>query len=124
QGPEVLKDLFEALQGDFSDIHVSIGDQIAEDDRVVTPVTWQCTFESNDPSTPTQVITIVGVGIDRIESGKIAESWNMYDVIYRLLNKLELSDPLPSGPVPGKPCPCDPGYICQSGSCEPRANRL
>jgi hypothetical protein len=120
QGPEVLKQVFAGLQDEFADIHVSIGDQIEEEDKVVTPVTWQFQFTagSNDAPIPSQVITIMGVSIDRIDSGKIAESWNTFDVPFRLINQLGMLDPVPKRPLPGPvPCPCPSGYVCQTGFC-------
>jgi len=120
--PEQLKQLFEALQQDFSDIHVSIEDQIAEDDKVVTQVTWVCTLKSDDPTTAQQV-TVMGVGIDRFDSGKIVENWNTLDVLYRLLILLGIDVPeTPRGPVPPPPpCddnnPCPFGFACLFGVC-------
>src|SRR5206468_1589886 len=100
--------------------HVSIKDQIAEEDKVVTQVTWVYTLKSDDPSTD-QRVTVDGVGIDRFDSGKIVENWNTLDVLFRLLKKLGievLQTPPPRQPPP--PCPCPPGSICQFGVC----NRL
>lgn len=120
QGPEALRQLFEALHRDFSDIRASIEDQIAEEDKVMTRVTWVCTLTSDDPSAVSQV-TVMGVGIDRIDQGKIVESWNALDVPYRLLNLLEGPD-APNVPHPPPvPCdrdnPCRPGFMCRFGTC-------
>jgi predicted SnoaL-like aldol condensation-catalyzing enzyme len=117
QGPAAFNQLFTALQDAFSDIRVSIGDQIAQHDRVATPVTWVYTLKSNDSSIVSQVVTIMGIGIDRIHSGKIVENWNTLDVTYRLINLLGIPDPLsPPAPPPPQSCAkgCDPGYVCQS----------
>ncbi len=124
QGSEALKRLFEALHRE-SDIQVSIEDQMAEGDKVMTRVTWKCTPKSDDPSTAPQA-TVMGVGVDRIDRGKIVEDWNTLDVLYRLLNLLErpvdIAGP-PAGPTPlaklagsrTPPVHCDRHHPCQSG---------
>jgi hypothetical protein len=120
EGPEVFKEVFDALQGDFFDIRVSIEDQIAEDDKVVNLVAWQYTLRSdNDPAIASQVVTITGIGIDRIDGSKIVESWNTFDVTYRLLNALEMACPLRRKPGPGGvDCnnDCPKGFRCE-GRC-------
>jgi predicted ester cyclase len=109
QRRESLKELFRVLHS-FATIRVSIEDQIAEEDRVTTRVTWKCTLNDANPFTSSQV-TLVGVGIDRIDSGKIAESWYMRDGLDSLLVALD------KVPCPIRPCP--PGWICRSGECRP-----
>jgi predicted SnoaL-like aldol condensation-catalyzing enzyme len=116
QGPEALKRLFEALRQVSSDIRVSIEDQIAEEDKVTNRLTWECTFESGDPPTASQVI-VMGVGIDRIDDDKIAESWNTLDVPYRLLNVLKPIAQMPQPRHCDRRNPCPPGYICRNGIC-------
>jgi predicted SnoaL-like aldol condensation-catalyzing enzyme len=132
QGPETLKRFFEALHLDFSSIHVSIEDQIAKGDKVMTRVTWECTPKSDDPSTALPV-TVMGVGVDRIDHGKIVENWNTLDVLYRLHNLLggpvgTMPPPVSPKPPPVSPKPplppcgphhkCSPGFICQKGICQ------
>ncbi len=119
QGPETLKQLLEALHQVPSDTRVSIEDQIAEGDEVTNRLTWECTFESGDPPTPSQVI-VMGVGIDRIDGDKIAESWNTLDVPYRLLNVLTSVAQAPHLRHCDRNNPCPPGFICRSGICFPR----
>jgi SnoaL-like polyketide cyclase len=127
QGPEKFKQVVKTIRDNFFAIRVSIESQIAEDDRVVNLVTWQCTLKSDDdPPTAAQVVTVMGVGIDRIdEDGQIVEGWNFFDIPYRLINRLGLPCPLvPPGPAPTPPpCKpggkCDPGYMCQFNQCRP-----
>ena len=74
----------------FSDIHVTIDDLIAEDDRVAVRLT--CTMKHTGEGigvSPTgQAVTLKGVTITRIEDGKIAEGWNYFD-IPGLVSKLQ-----------------------------------
>jgi predicted SnoaL-like aldol condensation-catalyzing enzyme len=131
QGEVTLKGLFQELQQGFSGISATIEDQIAEDDKVMTLVTWKCTRKSANAASQ---ITVVGVGVDRIQGGKIVENWNTLDILYRLLNLLDRAVPQP--PPPPAPVPlrafavaaapppacvvdsdCLPGYACQFGAC-------
>lgn len=116
QGREAVKQVFEALHLGLSDIHVSIEDQIAEEDEVMTRVTWECTLKSNDPSTASP-FTVMGVGVDRIDDGKIVEDWNTLDVLYRLLNLLPQHFRAIQVPCDPKH-PCKSGFRCQSGFCQ------
>ena len=121
-GPEGLRRLFQRLQRIFVDIHVAIEDQIAQEDRVVTRLTWQITLRDDDPAKTPQV-TVMGISIDRIHCGKIVENWNMLDVLYRLLNLLET--PVTEGNIPhpsaAPPCDgrghCPPHCLCRFGRC-------
>ncbi len=109
-GPERFKQVFTEIQKEFFSIHVYIKDQIAEDDKVVTCMTWECTVKSNDdPLAAGQVFTLQGIGIDRIDNGKIVENWNTLDALYRLINLLSLHDPFidPDTPAPDDRCDDD-----------------
>lgn len=116
-GPDFYKQVYTAIQNELFNIHVSIKDQIAEGDKVVTHIAWEFTLKSNDkPPVAGKVITATGVGIDRIEGGKIVENWNTLDVLFRLINALGLPDPFsdPNTPTPPISCSagCGPGYYC------------
>ncbi len=80
---------------------ITIEDQVAEDDRVVTR--WKYGWKHDrsvfgeEPSG--RWITMEGVQIDRLEAGRIAERWEIKDhwgVATRLGGKVEFSqDPRP-----------------------------
>jgi predicted ester cyclase len=63
------------------DLHVTIEDQIAEGDKVVTRYTWS--FTHSVPffgAAPTgKRIAWTGINISRLEGGKIVESWSNND---------------------------------------------
>ena len=67
----------------FPDWQESIQDVIAEGDRVVLRVTAGGTHEGEFQGiAPTgETVTITGIGIARIEDGRIAESWWEFDAI-------------------------------------------
>jgi predicted ester cyclase len=79
-GHQGMVELFAAA---FPDWEESIQDVIAEGDRVVLRVTAGGTHEGEFQGiAPTgKTVTITGMGIARIEDGKIAESWWEFDAL-------------------------------------------
>ena len=67
----------------FPDVHVEIEDQIAEADRVATR--WRATGthegELMGISRTGNRVTVMGMTIDRIAEGQIAETWDNYDAL-------------------------------------------
>lgn len=65
----------------FSNIRVTIHDQIAEGDMVATRLTWQAVhsgdFQGNPPTH--REIEVSGISIERIKDGRISERWFMQD---------------------------------------------
>jgi steroid delta-isomerase-like uncharacterized protein len=77
------KQLVMMFRSAFPDWRESVEDVIAEGDKVVIRVTGRGTHEGEFqgiPPTGTQV-TATGVGIGRIENGRIAEAWAAYDAL-------------------------------------------
>ena len=69
RGAEGLRQLISSTQTWFPEGHLTIEDQIAEGDKVVTRYTSQVT--------PTA--TTKGIWIDRIAGGKVVEAWGDWD---------------------------------------------
>jgi steroid delta-isomerase-like uncharacterized protein len=82
-GPEGSKQLVAGYRAAFPDVHLTIEDQIAEDDRVVTRWTARGTHTGDlwGISGTGKEATVTGITIDRIEDGKIAESWTNWDTL-------------------------------------------
>ena len=80
-GREGLKELVRFYQTAFPDAQVVVDDQIAEGDRVVTRYTARGTHQGDFAGLPPtgRQITSSGISIDRIEGGKIVESWNEFN---------------------------------------------
>ncbi|MGH2534691.1 MAG: ester cyclase [Thermomicrobiales bacterium] len=76
-GPEGAKQYVAALRGAFPDLHITIEDQIADGDKVVTRWTARAThtgaFQGIPPTGKRGSMT--GIDIDRIADGKIVECW-------------------------------------------------
>ena len=82
-GPEgVLLDVIETRAA-FPDLHVTIDELLADRDRVVRRFTLRGTqrglFLAVPPSG--RPVSATGIGIDRIEGGKLVESWVNLDVL-------------------------------------------
>ena len=80
-GPEGTKMLITAYRNAFPDLHFTIDEQIAEGNTVVTRWTAHGTHKGELAGLPAtgKVATVVGLGVDRVENGKIVESWGLFD---------------------------------------------
>ena len=88
-----------ALRSAFPDLHLTIEDQIAEGDRVVTRVTFRGTHQGEFNGIPPtgKPVEYSGIAIDRIADGKVVEMWHLANT----LGLLEQIRPAPS-PAPKK----------------------
>jgi steroid delta-isomerase-like uncharacterized protein len=82
QGAEEAKQFIATYKSVFPDLRVTVEDEIAEGDKVVTRWTLRGThqgeIEEFGPPTGRQV-EMKGISISRIQGGKIVEEWNSYD---------------------------------------------
>lgn len=80
-GPEGTKMLITVYRNAFPDLHFTIDEQIAEGNTVVTRWTAHGTHNGELAGIPAtgKRTTVVGLGIDRVENGKIVESWGLFD---------------------------------------------
>ena len=80
-GPEGNKMLIMAYRNAFPDIHFTIDEQVAEGNTVVTRWTAHGTHNGELAGLPAtgKPATVVGMGVDRVENGKIVESWGLFD---------------------------------------------
>jgi steroid delta-isomerase-like uncharacterized protein len=90
-GREGLKALARLYKGAFPDTQLTVEDQIAEGDRVVSRYSVRGTHEGDFAGLPAtgKQVTVTGITIDRIEGGKIVESWNEFNQL-GLLQQLGL----------------------------------
>ena len=82
-GRESVKESASMYRSAFPDIHMEVEDQIAEGDRVATRWTGTGTHEGDLMGiSPTgNRVAVVGMSIDRIAEGQIAETWDYYDAL-------------------------------------------
>ena len=82
-GSEGLKQFVLMYRSAFPDVHLTIEDQIAEGDTVVSRWTARGTHKGElmgIPPTGKQV-TVTGMNIERIANGKFVEGWSNYDTL-------------------------------------------
>jgi steroid delta-isomerase-like uncharacterized protein len=82
-GPEGAKRTAAMYRAAFSDLQMTVEDQFAEGDKVVTRWTAVGTQDGDLPALPAsgRSSTVTGITIDRIEGGKIVESWGNWDTL-------------------------------------------
>jgi len=82
-GPEGMKQFVQIYRGAFPDVRMTINDQIAEGDQVVTRWTATGTHKGALMGiAPTgKFATVTGVDIDRYQDGKVVEAWASYDML-------------------------------------------
>lgn len=83
RGPAGVKESIAGYRTAFPDIRVTIEDQIADGDYVVTRWSAKGTHQGElmgMPATGKQA-TVTGITIDRIVDGRIAESWDNWDTL-------------------------------------------
>jgi steroid delta-isomerase-like uncharacterized protein len=76
-----LAGMLRILRSGFPDFHLAIEDQIAEEDKVVTRVTFRGTHKGEFRGiAPTgKQVKYTGIAIDRIADGKVLEMWHVAD---------------------------------------------
>jgi steroid delta-isomerase-like uncharacterized protein len=83
----------------FPDMHLTIEDQVAEGDKVVTR--WRASATHLGPlmgiPATGKRVTVSGIGIHRIARGKIVEQWGIDDTL-GLMQQLGLVPPLRTQP--------------------------
>ena len=87
QGRDGFKQFVGMYQSAFDDATVTIDDQIAEGDRVVTRWTGRGTHTGELMGiAPTgKEVTVSGMTISRLAGGKIAEEWELMDALGMLV---------------------------------------
>ena len=82
-GPDGVKQHIQALKTVFPDLHVTIEDLIAEDDRVAVRACWQGTHSGEFRGVPPsrKRVEFTGMVFWRIEDGKIRERWAAVDIL-------------------------------------------
>ena len=82
-GPEGQRQLVSLYRDAFPDAHITVEDQLAEDDKVVTRWSARGTHQGElmgIPATGSRV-EISGISINRVSGGRIEETWSNYDAL-------------------------------------------
>ena len=92
RGPEDVRRIRAAQREAFPDMHVSIEDQIAEGDKLVTRITLRGTHlgEFRGMAPTGKEVEMRGISIFRFsEQGKVVESWESFDVLSLMRQSIE-----------------------------------
>jgi steroid delta-isomerase-like uncharacterized protein len=83
RGLEGAREFYGMYQSAFPDTEITIEDQVAEGDKVVTRWTARGTHQGDLMGVPPSGnrVEVAGITISRIEGGKVAEEWNNYDAL-------------------------------------------
>jgi steroid delta-isomerase-like uncharacterized protein len=83
RGPEGVKGFVQMYRSAYPDIVITVEDQIAEGDDMVTRWTGRGTHQGELLGVPPSGnrVEVAGITIDRISGGKFAESWTTYDAL-------------------------------------------
>jgi len=83
RGPEGVKGFASMFRSAFPDVHFSVEDQVAEGDKAVTRWRGSGTHQGNLMGlAPTgNRVSFVGITINRLEDGKVAEEWQIFDAL-------------------------------------------
>jgi len=78
-----MKRTIELNRGAFADMRLTVEDQVAEGDRVVTRWRGEMTHTGDigGVAATGRRVTITGITIDRFEDGKIVEAWRSMDTL-------------------------------------------
>lgn len=92
-GPAGVKRSIDVFRSAFPDVHATVDQQVAEEDKVATHWTARGTHMREFMGLPptNKPVTLRGITINRFANGKIIESWSYMDQI-SLIQQLELVD--------------------------------
>jgi predicted ester cyclase len=102
QGLAGRKQFVTTVLAGFSDYHGEIQEILAEGDKVVTRMQWTGTQDGPYDGRPATGNKLVFSTADyfRIENGKIAEHWDVVDLLARAVGLGLVPPPTPSAPIP------------------------
>ena len=83
RGPEGIKGFVQMYRSAYPDTDITVEDQIAEGDAVVTRWTARGTHQGElfGVAPSGNRVEVTGITIDRFSEGKAAESWTNYDAL-------------------------------------------
>jgi steroid delta-isomerase-like uncharacterized protein len=83
RGPEGVRQFILMLRKAFPDLHVTVEDMIAEGNKVVQRWSGHGSHQGELMGLPPsgKRISVSGITISRYEGGKVAEEWELYDMM-------------------------------------------
>lgn len=82
RGPEAVRSWVAQWRAAFPDVRVTVEDEIAEGDKVVSRITATGTHQHELMGMPAtgRSVTVAAIAIERFSGGKLAEVWTMFDL--------------------------------------------
>ncbi|MEO8096936.1 MAG: ester cyclase [Acidobacteriota bacterium] len=82
-GPEGFYPFFDRMVATFSEVHVTVEDTLAQDDRLCIRWTFQATHTGDGLGLPAsgKRVHITGITLVRIKDGKMVEAWQNWDML-------------------------------------------
>jgi len=98
-GPEGIKQLIRGFHSAFPDFSLNVDLMIAESDRVATRYTFRGTQQGSFLGIPAtgKPVELTGIGIVRIDAGKIKELWGYWDTASLVFQLGLITFPSPPG---------------------------
>lgn len=98
RGPAGVKEYVGGLRRGVSDLTVTVDDQFAEGDKVVTRWTARGTHDGSLMGIPPtgREAAVTGITIQRLENGRVVEGWTNWDLM-GLLGQLGVAPGPPQG---------------------------
>jgi steroid delta-isomerase-like uncharacterized protein len=83
RGPEGVRQFILMLRVGFPDLHVIVEDVVAEGDKVVQRWSGHGSHQGELMGLPPsgKRVSVAGITISRLEGGKVAEEWELYDTM-------------------------------------------
>lgn len=82
RGPGAFKPFVQRLRAAFPDLHITVDETIAQDDRVAARFSATMTHTGDDLGFPAtgRRAQVGGITFTRIHNGQIVEGWNNWDI--------------------------------------------
>jgi steroid delta-isomerase-like uncharacterized protein len=83
RGPEGVRQFILMLRAAFPDLHITVEDVLAEGDKVVQRWSGHGSHQGELMGLPPsgKRFSVTGITISRFEGGKVAEEWELYDMM-------------------------------------------
>ena len=83
RGPEGVRQFILMLRAAFPDLHITVEDVLAQGDKVVQRWSGHGSHQGELMGLPPsgKRISVAGITISRFEDGKVAEEWELYDMM-------------------------------------------
>jgi steroid delta-isomerase-like uncharacterized protein len=96
RGPKGVRQFISMLRTAFPDLHIIVEDMLAEGDKVIQRWSGHGSHQGELMGLPPngRRVSVAGITISRFEDGKVAEEWELYD----MMGMMQQLGAIPSSP--------------------------